>query len=177
MYEEWFPHRARDKEFTDGSFFAKFMRFTPAVPKIEDVLCFHRTLCERLRALQDEVPDREPFPPYALKAEGERRERAFQLRPTFSSVFIVLTGGWEEHGVIVVCDSEKCVRDLRIEENGGDVASYEVDDGSDLGKAQVFRCPLKRAMKIVVSQDPERARKRREYSELFAETYGSEDEI
>ncbi len=69
-----------------------------------------------------------------------------------------------------------CVRDLNIEESQGETARYEVDDGSDLGEAWLFRCLLKRAMKLVVSQNAERARKRREYSELFDETYGSEDE-
>ncbi len=36
VYEEWFPHRVRDKDFADDTFFGKFMRFVPAVPKIED---------------------------------------------------------------------------------------------------------------------------------------------
>lgn len=152
------------------------MQFTPAVQKVEDILRFHRTLCERLRSVENEVPDREAFPPYALRPETIRRERAFQLRMTFLSVLVVLNAGWEEHGVLVICDSEKCVRDLNVNGSEGDVARYEVDDGSDLGEAWVFRCPLKRAMKLVVSQDAERARKRKEYSELFDEIYGSEDE-
>ncbi len=131
MYEEWSPHRAQDKDFANDTFFGKFMRFVPAVPKIEDSWCFHRTLCERIRNVENVIPDREHFPPYALKLEKVRREGAFQLRTTFLSVFLVLNAGWEEHGVLVVCGSEKCVRDLNIEESGGEFARYEVDDGSD----------------------------------------------
>jgi len=120
VYEEWFP---------------QFMRFVPAVPEIEDILCFHRTLCERIRSVENVILDREHFPPYALKPEEVRREGAFQLRTTFSSVFLNLNAGWEEHGVLVVCGSEKCVRDLNIEESQGEIARYEVDDGSDLDEA------------------------------------------
>lgn len=136
MYEEWVPHRARDKDFADDTFFGKFMRFVPAVPKkIEDILCFHRTLCERIRSVENVIPDREHFPSYALKLEKVRRERAFQLRTSFLSIFLVLNAGWEEHGVLVVCGSEKCVRDLNIEESQGEIARYEVDDRSNLGEA------------------------------------------
>ncbi len=85
--------------------------------------------------MENVIPDREHFPSYALKLEKVRREGAFQLRTTFLSVFPVLNAGWEEHGVLVVCGSEKCVRDLNIEESQGEIASYEVDDGSDLDEA------------------------------------------
>ncbi len=105
-------------------------QITPEIPT--DSWCFHRTLCERIRRMENAIPDREHFPPYALKLEKVRREGAFQLRTTFSSVFLVLNAGWEEHGVLVVCGSEKC---LNIEESGGEFARYEVDDGSDLGEA------------------------------------------
>ncbi len=67
---------------------------------------FHRTLCERIRNVENVIPDREHFPPYALKLEKVRREGAFQLRTTFLSVFLVLNAGWEEHGVLIVCGSE-----------------------------------------------------------------------
>ena len=176
VYKEWFPHRARDKDLTDGSFFAKFMRFTPPVEKFEDILCFHRSLCERLQSLQVDVPDREHFAPFAVKREGVRRYGAFQLRPTFFSVFIVIDAGWKERGVLLVCNSEYTARELGIEGDREDVAIDEVVDGSDLGEARVFRCTLKCAMKAMLSQDPERARKRKEYNVLKDETFGSEDE-
>jgi len=85
--------------------------------------------------VENVILDREHFPPYALKPEEVRREGAFQLRTTFSSVFLNLNAGWEEHGVLVVCGSEKCVRDLNIEESQVEIARYEVDDGSDLDEA------------------------------------------
>ena len=176
VYEEWFPHRDREKEFNDGTFFAKFMRLTPAVEKVEEILGFHRTLCQKLQSEEDEILDRQPFPPYVLKPDGVRREWAFRLRVTFLSVFVVANADWEEHGVLLVCDSEKCVEELEVRESGEDVTSYKVDDGSDLGDARIFRCPLKRAMKIVVSQDAERAKKRKEYNEMFDRVYGSDDE-
>lgn len=34
----------------------------------------------------------------------------------------------------------------------------------------LFRCPLKRAMQLIVSTDPKRAKGRAEYNEMFEET-------
>ncbi len=53
------------------------------------------------------------------------------------------------------------------------------DDGSDNaqllgGGVCMFRCPLKRAMRIVVSTDPERAVRRREWNEMLEEMLGEE---
>ena len=151
------------------------MRFAPAVEKAEEVLGFHRALCAKLQSLENEGPDRQPFPPYALQPDGVRREQAFRLRATFLSVLVISNANWEEHGVLLVCGSEKWVAELKVRESG-DVASYKVDDGSKLGEARIFRCPLKYAMKIIVSQDAERAKRRKEYNEMFDQTYGSEDE-
>lgn len=177
VYQEWFPHRARDKNVSDGSFFGKFMQFKRGVSKLEEILCFHRSLCRRLQRLEADVPDRELYAPFHVKPDGVRRDRSFQLRPTFLSVLIVLNKGWQEHGVLLVCNTESTARELDVEGSKDGITSYEVTDGSDLGEARVFHCPLKRAMKIVVSRDKERARKRTEYNEMFDEIYGSEDEV
>jgi len=75
-----------------------------------------------------------------------------------------------------VCTSENVARGLDMGEGEGEIASYDVVDGSDLGEARIFRCPLKRAMKAIVSQDEERAKKRIKYNEMFEKTYGSEDD-
>ncbi len=58
-----------------------------------EILNFHRTLYKRLRSLEADVPDREVFAPFAVKRHARRRDGAFQLRPTFSTVFIVLEPG------------------------------------------------------------------------------------
>lgn len=177
VYQEWFPHRARDKDVSDRSFFGKSMEFKRRVSNLEEILRFHRSLCRRLQALEADVPDRELYAPFHVKPDGRRRVRPFQLRPTLLSVFIALNKGWQEHGVLLVCNTESTASKLGIEDGKDDITSYEVTDGSDLGEARVLHCPLKRAMKAVVSRDKERARKRTEYNEMFDEIYGSEDEV
>ena len=174
VYQQWWPHRARDKDISDGNFFGKLMRFVPAVEKLEEIARFHRSLCEVLERLQPLVPDRETFAPYAVKKDGKRRFGAYELRPLFSSVFIAVDAGWKERGVLLVCNTASTARELSIEEGRDGISVYEAHDGSNLGDACVFRCTLRRAMKIVVSQDADRARKQREYNESYDEVYGSE---
>ena len=177
VYAEWFPHRDRTIDLLDGNFFGKLMEFKgPSLLSFKELLSFHRALCERLQSLEADVLDREVFAPFAVKPDGRRRDGAFRLRSTFFSVFIVLEPGWQEQGVYLVCSSESVARGLGMGECRVEIPSYYVDDGSDLGEVRIFRCPLKRAMKAVVSLDEERAKKRIEYNEMFEKSYGSEDD-
>lgn len=50
------------------------------------------------------------------------------------------------------------------------ITRYDGSDGGDLGQMCLFRCPLKRAMQLIVSTDPKRAKGRAEYNEMFEET-------
>ena len=178
VYREWFPHRARDQDFANESYFAKNMRFHPPAQTLEEIANFHGTLCGKLQSLEADILEREPAFPFNLVAEERRKPGQFKLRPTFLNVFIVIEDGWETHGVLLVCMDEHTAEVLVGTAAESDAAAqrYEVTDGSDLGGKCVFRCPLTRAMKIVVSQDPERAKKRKEFCVRFNETYGSEDD-
>lgn len=170
VYQEWFPHRAEDKDVSDGSFFGKFMRFVQPA-NMEEILCFHRVLCDKLQSLEKDVEDK-PFPS-DLRPKKTRRVGAFKLRETFSIVFIVLDAGWQEHGVLLVW-MNKDVAKTYCSKEGGEISGYVYGDAGDLGDACVFRCPLERAMQIVVSQDPERAQHRTEYNEVLEETLGGQ---
>jgi len=171
VYREWFPHRAEDKDVSDGSFFGKFMRFVQPVATLAEVLRFHRVLCEKLQSLEKDVEDK-PHP-CAIRPNKTRRVGAFKLRETFFIVFIVLNAGWQEHGVLLVWMNENVAKTYNCKE-GGDIMGYDCSDAGDLGEACVFRCPLERAMQIVVSQDLERAHNRTEYNELWEETLGGQ---
>lgn len=59
VYREWFPHRAGDKDISDGSFFTKFMRFKQGAGggTIQEILRFHQALCEKLSALELGMPE------------------------------------------------------------------------------------------------------------------------
>lgn len=173
VYREWYPHRAEDKDVSDGSFFGKFMRFIPPVERLTQILRFHNVLCEKLQSLEEDIEDKPP--PYAIRQDRPRRVGAFKLRETFSLVFIVLEAGWQEHGVLLVWKNGDVAKLYGCRE-GGEIMGYHGSDAGDLGEACVFHCPLKRAMQIVVSQDPERAQKRTEYNELLEETLGDQDD-
>jgi hypothetical protein len=139
---------------------------------LQEILRFHVVLCTKLYELEKEIPDTMPIDPF--KSRDDRAQpciASYKLRDTFLVVFIVVDVGWEEHGVLLVWRSKDDASRHNCEE-GGEVAAYDSSDGDDLGKACVFRCPLKRAMQFVVSTDPERATRRREYNEVLEETLG-----
>lgn len=171
VYREWFPHRAEDKDVSDGSFFGKFMRFMPSVASLEEILRFHHVLCEKLQTLEKDVEDK-PHP-CAIEPNKIRRVGVFKLRETFSIVFIVLNAGWQEHGVLLVWTNKDVAKKYNGKE-GLERMGHDCGGAGDLGEACVFRCPLERAMQIVVSQDLERARSRTEYNEVLEETLGGQ---
>lgn len=175
IYREWYPHRAEDKDISNGSFFAKYMKFYPPVKSLDFVLRFHSRLCDMLWSLEEQgVWD--DHDPRLFDGQEPPREDPYRLRETFALVFIVIDIGWQERGVTLVWKNEDiavkhgCVED-------GEIKRYiPTDDAFDLGEASVFCCPLKRAMQLVVSQDPYRAQKRKEYNEMLEETLGDPED-
>ena len=59
---------------------------------------------------------------------------------------------------------------------GGEVQAYDNGDADGSGDACAFRCPLKHAMQMVVSKDPERPQKWAEYNKLLEEISGEAEE-
>ena len=176
VYREWYPHRAADKDVSDGNFFGKFMRFIPPATNLVQIIRFHAALCEKLSSLVPEIQDLEPAIPHAVPPKEEtRRAGAYNLRETIFDVCIVIDTGWQEHGVILVWKHEEVAKKYNCSE-GGEVQAYDSGDAGGVEDACVFRCPLKRAMQMVVSQDPVRAQKRAEYNEMLEETLGEAEE-
>ena len=159
VYEEWFAHRARDQDLRNESYFAKLIRFKTPVPTVGEIARFHRALCMELVKLDGGILERESDWPFKLVPEERRPPGQFQLRPTFAKVFMVVDDGWETNGVLLVFTNLSVAKEFVGSASGGDalVQKHEDLDGSDLDEICIFQCPLKRAMKIVVSQDPERA--------------------
>lgn len=61
---------------------------------------------------------------------------------------------------------------------GGVRAERQRDlEEAGLAPACICRLPLKRAMQTVVSQDEDRRKRRREWSHMIDEYYGSDDEL
>lgn len=174
VYREWFPHRAQDKDVSDGSFFGKFMRFLPAVGTLREIVRFHTVLCQKLRELEKEIPDRKPIDPCQVRRDGQSAQpiiAEYKLRETFSAAFIVVDAGWQERGVLLVWRSEDLASRYNCKE-GGDIIAY---DCGDLGQTcVVYRCLLKRAMQLIVSTDPDRAKRRVEYNEMLEEKLGDD---
>ncbi|MCJ1471610.1 hypothetical protein MMC13_000250 [Lambiella insularis] len=175
IYRVWFPHRAQDKDVSEGSFFGKFMRFTPAAGTLQEILRFHAVLCEKLCELEKDIPDTKPIDPCEVGPGQARPVAEYKLRETFSVVFIVLDAGWQERGVLLVWKSEDDASRHNCEE-GGEITGYDGSNGGDLGQACVFRCPLKRAMQLIVSTDPERTKRQAEYNEMLEETLRENDD-
>lgn len=174
VYNEWFPHRARAQDVSAGSIFAKPMRFAPAAIPLREIMCFHAALCEKLHELEQELPDIEPINPHrppslpVIQAVVDCK-----LRETCPVVFIVLDIQWQQQGVLLVWRSKDVASRHKCEE-GGEILKYDSSDGDDLGQACVYRCPLRRAMQLVLSTDPERSSQRGEYSEYLRETLGED---
>ena len=202
VYSEWYPHRAEDKDVSEGSFFGKFMRFVSPTSDqsvgVGDVAHFHSLLCARLKDMEGHISPEPPVDPCAVKpvnsSNDERVQKMaeYKLRETFDKVFVVLDDtAWQQRGVLLVWASESdaerhnCSVSTNQDENGnGDGDGQEVQtrrDWSDVGNDDIkvpntemcmFRCPLKRAMQIVVSTDPQRAGRRREWNEMLEEMLG-----
>lgn len=176
VYREWYPHRAEDKGVSDGNFFGKFMRFIPPATKMVQIIRFHEALCEKLSTLVPEIEDLEPAIPHAVPPKEEtRRVGAYKLRETIFDVCIVIDAGWQEQGVLLVWKNEDVAKRYNCSE-GGEVQAHDSGDAGVLGDACVYRCPLRRAMQMVVSQDPVRAQKRTQYNEMLEETLGEVEE-
>ena len=176
VYREWYPHRAEDKDVSDGNFFAKFMRLIPPATNLMQIVRFHEALCDKLSSLVPEIEDLEPAIPYAVPPKEEtRRVGAYKLRETIFDVCIVINAGWQEQGVLLVWKNDDVAKKYNCSEVG-EVQAYDIDAADGLGDACVFRCPLKRAMQMVVSQDPVRAQKRAEYNEMLEETLGEAED-
>ena len=202
IYSEWYPHRAEDKDVSEGSFFGKFMRFvSPTSDKrvgVGDVAHFHSLLCGRLKDMEGQISREAPVDPCAVKpVNGRNDEMApkmaeHKLRETFDKVFIVLDNtAWQQRGVRLVWASESdaerhdCFSSIKRDKSSigdGDGQRVQIsrewsDDSNDDTKVLdakmcMFRCPLKRAMQIVVSTDPQRAARRREWNQMLEEMLG-----
>ena len=175
VYREWFPHRAEDKDVSDGAFFGKFIRFYPPVKGLDFILRFHSRLCDMLRSLEEQGVWDDLDPRFFAGKEPPRGE-PYRLRETFPLVFIVIDAGWQEHGVMLVWKNEDIAVKHGCVEDGEIKRHLSTDDACDLGEASVFCCPLKRAMQLAVSQDPYRAQKRKEYNEMLEETLGDPED-
>ena len=193
VYNEWYPHRAGDKDISDGTFFAKFMRFTfEARVSVGHIVHFHQLLCGKLKELEEQIPLEVPVNPCAVRLDDQKGPKLaeYKLRETFDRVFIVLDDtAWRQRGVLLVWATERDAErhdckilnehddDLNSDRDGQEIqVSQEYDNDENLSGAEVciFRCSLKRAMQIIVSTDPERVVRRREWNEMLEEMLGEE---
>ena len=197
VYNEWYPHRAEDKDISHGTFFGKFMRFTSKMRvSVGHIAHFHKLLCGKLKELEGQIPLEVPVDPCAVKSDDQKGPKLaeYKLRKTFDRVFIVLDDtAWRQRGVLLVWankrDAERHkfrIRDGRDNDVDGDGdgdgdgremrISQEHDNDENLTGAEMcmFRCPLKRAMQIVVSTDPNRTARRGEWNEMLEEMLGEE---
>ena len=191
VYNEWYPHRAEDKDISDGSFFAKFMRFTSEMRmSVGHVAHFHQLLCDKLKELEGQIPLEVPVDPCAVRLDDQEGPKLaeYKMRETFDRVFIVLDDtAWQQRGVLLVWANERDAErhncktrnehdnDLDGDGDGRETQisqEYDNDENSSGAEVCLFRCPLKRAMQIVVSTDPQRAARRREWNEMLEEMLG-----
>ena len=106
VYREWYPHRAEDKDVSEGSFFGKFMRFvSPTSGKsvgVGDVARFHSLLCARLKDMEGHISREAPVDPCAVNSSNEvmiQKVAEFKLRETFDKLFIVIDNtAWQQRG-------------------------------------------------------------------------------
>lgn len=173
IYREWFPHRAEDKDVSDGSFFCHIMRFTPPTNGIDQIIRFHQKLCTHFQGLEKEGIWQEEKQFAKIGSIWNPRTGPHQLRETFPLVFIVVHSGWQENGVLIVWKNEDTATRYGCQESEEIILEGKAED---LGDASIYRCPLQRAMRLVVSQDPHRAQKRREYSMVLEETLGDPED-
>ena len=74
VYQEWFPHRARDQDIRKESYFAKLMRFLPPTKTLGEIANFHWTLCGKLMSLEGGILELEPIGRlnWCLKSEDDQ---------------------------------------------------------------------------------------------------------
>lgn len=144
VYREWYPHRAEDKDISDGSFFGKLMRFVTypassseaeaaAVPKkkkkatsLGEVARFHRLLWAQLKELEPRIGPEVPVHPCAV-GDPTPRLAEYRLRDTFEKVFVVLDdAAWQSRGVLLVwgCETD-------AERHGCDVTTTDEEEEDD----------------------------------------------
>ena len=142
--------------------------------------------------MEGQIPLEVPVDPCAVRLPDQKGPKLaeYKLRETFDRVFIVLDDtAWRQRGVLLVWATERDAErhncktrnghynDLDSDGEGREMQiSQEFDNDENLSGAEVcmFRCPLKRAMQIIVSTDPERALRRSEWNEMLEEMLGEE---
>lgn len=192
IYREWFPHRAEDKDVSDGAFWGLLVRFTPpgvlrpdpgsslgqsqgqgeqqglvGFVGIKGLWEWHAALVEELQDLEEEEGEE--------VTEGSLEEASSSgLRQTLQNVLVLLDGDWQREGVLLVWkDAETAKRYGCVAGSSSGVEEYDAGEGWQPGC--VFRCSLKRAMQMTVSRDPYRTKGRSEWNELLGETLGDGD--
>jgi hypothetical protein len=194
IYREWFPHRAEDKDVSDGAFWGVLLRFTPpgvlrpepgsslgqspspgqgeeqqqglvGFVGIKGLWEWHAALVEKLQDLEEEEEE-----------EGGKEASSSGLRPTLQNVLVLLDGDWQREGVLLVWKEAETAKSYGCVA-GSSSGVEEEDDAAEEGwqPGCVFRCSLKRAMQMTVSRDPYRTKARREWNELLGETLGDGD--
>ncbi|KAI9708239.1 MAG: hypothetical protein M1820_004193 [Bogoriella megaspora] len=176
IYREWFPHRAQEQDISDGSFFGVFLSFEPeAYGTLQDTLRFHNELCGKLEQLEKAIPAEVPVEEaFAIMNPGPLRRVEYKLRRTFPLVFMTVEVGWQKDGVLLVWKSEDDALRHNCAEDG-EISRCTGQGYNDLGHWCAFRCPLQRAMRLVVSTDVERSKPRGEFNWIFEETLGEVD--
>ena len=169
VYNEWFPHRAMDKDVAQGSFFGKYIHFRDPVVPLAEIIDFHERLCEKLKSLEGDVVGRRLVIGGGEEPKEPPTKGLYRLRDTFNLMLIVLDHtSWGDNGVLLVYKDRGIASGLKID--------GEVLDIEDVAPARVYRLSLKGAMQAVVSQDKERSKRRREYNDLNNELYGSDSD-
>lgn len=195
IYRRWYPTRAEDVDISHGAFFCKLIRYTlngkaSAPPTIEKVLKVHKDLCSRVDKV---IPDLlEPprfkyfgFPtPQSPEIHLHLPPAEYKLRPTFKHCFIYIHVESSDHsadgrkmkeqGVRVVFLSEKDAARHGCTEDGqqGIKRLREEEQGLD-GAAVIWCDSVERAMKVVLSTDPQRLEGREEYHECYRDMLDS----
>ena len=185
IYREWFPHRAEDKDVSDGAFWALLVRFTPpgvlrplpgslsdqsqgqgeqqslvGFVGVKGLWEWHAALVEKLQGLEE---------------EEEEEASSSGLRQTFQNVLVLIDGDWQREGVLLVWKDVETAKGYGSIAGGSSSDVEEYDAGEGWQPGCVFRCSLKRAMQITVSRDPYRTKGKSEWNELLGETLGDED--
>lgn len=156
IYQEWFPHRAQDKNLFDGSFFAIYLQFyRQKAQSLAEIVRFHGVLSAKLRDLANEMPGTVPPSIRLVKRDDALVNNKYKMRETFFKVFIILEAEWKEKGVLLIWSNRQIAEqhECRI---GGNVAAYDEALGASPENYFVVRCPLLEAMRLVVSTDPQR---------------------
>lgn len=88
VYTEWFPHRAKDKDLSLGSFFGKYLGSElPNIIPLPDLRLFRTRLYKKIKSMEHEAFLKRDFM-YGYPAGPQRG--LYQMRDTFAFIFIVL---------------------------------------------------------------------------------------